>query len=103
MTLHHKPFSPREFFDRHKNQRSMQAEATAKAKELDDSAFAVFREGSPRHERCQICIEGETWSEDGASQHVWVGLIGSGATFGEALAMAYAWAEDEKRKAAERS
>jgi hypothetical protein len=102
MTLPHKPLSPREFFNRHRNPRSMQLEATAKAKELDPSAFAVYREGTPKHERCQILVEGESFSDDGVC-HVWVGLIGSGATWGEALGMAYAWREEEQRKALGRS
>lgn len=102
MTIQHKPFTPREFFDRHRDPTALRAEATAKAKELDPSAFAAYRPALAPNERCQICIEGESFDGDGV-QHVWIGCIGSGATFGEALAMAYMWREEEQRKAAKRS
>jgi hypothetical protein len=66
------------------------AEATAKARQLDATAFAKRAVDSPLRERCQILIE------DGRGTY----LVASGPTWARALEDLYNWVAEHRQEEA---
>ncbi len=73
------------------------AQATARARQLAEDAFAVYVRDARPEERCQIRVGPWTELLDGRPVQRW-GLAGSGRTWGEALLMFHRWHSDGQQR-----